>query len=490
MRDADTPPDHSPDASTATEDAGDLVGTVLVVDDERNIRRTLRMVLEGEGARVLEAGDAEEGLAILDVEEVDVLIVDVKLPGRSGIEMLETIESPMPSEGKVVPRVILISGHATVSDAVRATRLGAFDFFEKPLSRDRVIVGVRNALERSRADRELNQLRSRMRGELISACPAMADVLTTVDKVAGTSVRVLITGESGTGKELIARAIHDASPRADKNFVKVNCAAIPHSLIESELFGHEKGAFTGASQRKKGLFELASGGSIFLDEIGDMGLEAQAKVLRVLQSGELVRVGGQSPVHIDVRVLSATHRNLPEMVARSEFREDLFFRLAVVPIVVPPLRDRADDILILVRHFMDEACRAFGMANKQIADDALARLRAWDWPGNVRELENVVQRMVVLSEGDLGMDDVPEELLAAGTPKATSDDVLLDALVAGGSSERTSLKEFRERAERALIRARLVEAGWNVSKTAESLGLERTHLHRKMRVLGIQRGQD
>jgi len=478
--------------------AGELSGTVLVVDDERNIRRTLRMVLEGEGARVMDVDRAEAALELLadpQQSEIDVLVMDVRLPGISGVEALERLTGDI---GSPVP-VILISGHATVSDAVQATRLGAFDFFEKPLDRDRVLVSVRNAMAKARSDRQLERLKREAHGEIIANAENMRGLIAQVRKVGPTKARVLIHGESGTGKELVARAIHDASGRRNGPFVKVNCAAIPRELIESELFGHERGAFTGATAQKKGLFEVASGGTILLDEIGDMDLDAQAKVLRVLQTGEFMRVGGQASHHADARVLAATHRNLPELVQTGEFREDLYFRLNVVPLEVPPLRERPADVALLARHFVEVACQENGVALRAIATEALAMLSSHAWPGNVRELRNVIERMVVLSDGDLGIDDVPAELRAAATngPEhehendaaisgSGSLDELVAELVADGDA---SLKQVREAVERAYIIKRLREHGWNVSRTAESLGLERTHLHRKMRLLDIQRGR-
>lgn len=444
------------------------------------------MVLEGEGATVLEAATGEEALAQLDgPQRVQVIITDVMMPGISGLELLERLAGA--AGGAPDIPVILISGHATVDDAVKATRLGAFDFFEKPLERDRVVVSVRNALRQFASDAQMRKLRARIRGEIIGESDAMASMLAQIGKVGGTKARVLITGESGSGKELVARAIHEASDRRDAEFIKVNCAAIPRELIESELFGHERGAFTGATAQKKGLFEVASGGTIFLDEIGDMALGAQAKVLRVLQSGELMRVGGNKLIEVDVRVLAATHRNLQEQVQAGEFREDLFFRLNVVPIRVPPLRDRTDDIALLARHFIDLASQENGLAPKRLSDEALQSLRTYDWPGNVRELRNVIERMVILSDGDIELDDVPEEV--RGTPEDALErgDSLLEL---GGEAvpEGMTLREFREAVERAFIRKRLIEHDWNVSRTATSLGVERTHLHKKMKLLGIQRG--
>ncbi len=495
--------------AAATEAA--LTGTILVVDDEKNIRRTLRMVLEGEGATVIEAETGEQALTLLEREiaalgsdpdarsptlpnAVNAVIMDVLLGGVTGLEVLERL-SALGEDGRPPLPVIMISGHASVADAVRATRLGAFDFFEKPLSRDRVIVSVRNALRQSKAERELRDLRQRVHGEIIGTAEPMRELMRMVAKVGRTKARVLITGESGTGKELVARAIHEASDRHDHAFVKVNCAAIPRELIESELFGHERGAFTGATGQKKGLFEVADGGTLFLDEIGDMDLDAQAKVLRVLQSGELTRVGGHTPIQVDVRVLAATHRNLQEMAGNGEFREDLFFRLAVVPIRMPPLRERLVDVPLLARHFITQACEENGLARREISPDALAALARHDWPGNVRELRNVIERMVVLSDGDLELDDVPPELRAgaseAGEPADEAElalgDERFDRLLRENSD--LPLKAFREAVERAFILQRLREHDWNVSRTAEALGIERTHLHRKLKVLGIQRGE-
>jgi DNA-binding NtrC family response regulator len=464
-----------------------LAGRILVVDDERNIRRTLRMVLEGEGATVVEAATGEEALAALeDPEPIEVIITDVMMPGISGLELLERLANAAGGAPEVP--VILISGHATVDDAVRATRLGAFDFFEKPLARDRVVVSVRNALRQYATEAQMRKLRARVRGEIIGDSKPTAAMLAQIGKVGNTKARVLITGESGSGKELVARAIHEASPRRDAEFVKVNCAAIPRELIESELFGHERGAFTGATAQKKGLFEVANGGTIFLDEIGDMALGAQAKVLRVLQSGELMRVGGSKLIEVDVRVLAATHRNLQEQVQAGGFREDLYFRLNVVPIRVPPLRDRTEDIPMLVGHFIELAAEENGLSSKRLCADAMAALQGYAWPGNVRELRNVIERMVILSDGDIGIEDVPEEV--RGTPAQLdedNDDALLQ-LSETAVPEGMTLREFREAIERAFIRKRLVQNDWNVSRTATSLGVERTHLHKKMKLLGIQRG--
>lgn len=476
-----------------------LEGTILVVDDERNIRRTLRMVLEGEGATVIDAATAEEALRLLtqhgyggqvgaEGTPVDMVLADVMLPGISGLEFLERLRAI--GGGALALPVILISGHATVSDAVRATRLGAFDFFEKPLTRDRVIVGVRNGLRQAGVERELRALRGRIRREIIGDSPAMQALLRQVEKVGATRARVLIEGESGTGKELVARALHEASDRSQRAFVKVNCAAIPRELIESELFGHERGAFTGATGQKRGLFEVADGGTIFLDEIGDMDHGAQAKVLRVLQSGELMRVGGERPIKIDVRVLAATHQNLKELVQSSEFREDLYFRLAVVPLCVPPLRERPGDVGILCRYYIEVACEENGLGQKTVMPEAITALEAYAWPGNVRELRNLMERLAILTDGDVLVGDLPAEIRGAAEddePKSPIAAVIAQ-LGEGAVPPGISLRAFREAVERAFIRQRLIEHGWNVSRTAEDLGLERTHLHKKMKLLGIVRG--
>src|SRR5580765_975319 len=366
-----------------------MPSTVLIVDDEKNIRRTVRMVLEGEGFTVEEAGSGEEALARLPDVGADVMLLDVQLPGISGLETIERVSKLKNPEAQ--PTIIMISGHATLSDAVRATKAGAYDLIEKPLDRERLMVALRNALERRAMAREVEGLRAMAdeRHEMVGRSAPMAALHAQIAKVAPTRTRVLITGESGTGKELIARALHRASALADKPFIKVNCAAIPPELIESELFGHERGAFTGATGRKRGLFELADGGTIFLDEIGDMIASAQAKVLRVLQSGEFTRVGGEQTLKVDVRVVAATNRDLQAAVASGGFREDLYFRLNVVPLRAPPLRDRGDDIPLLSATFTEAACRENGMKVKVISPEAVAMLAAYQWPGNVRELRNV-----------------------------------------------------------------------------------------------------
>jgi len=478
---------------------------VLVIDDERNIRRALRMVLEGEGYEVIEAGSAEEGEQVVaDSPRCDVVIMDVKLPGRSGVEQLERFKGG--EDGLEAP-IIMISGHATVEDAVRATKLGAFDFLEKPLDRERTLVTVRNALERRKVQREVGELRAAVQGryDMVGKSKVMDALFAQIAKVAPTKGRVMITGESGTGKELIARAIHKASSVADGPFVKVNCAAIPAELIESELFGHERGSFTGATGRKRGLFEVADGGTIFLDEIGDMTLSAQAKVLRVLQTGELVRVGGERTFKIDTRVIAATNKDLSREVAAGRFREDLFFRLNVVPLVSPSLRDRREDIPLLVDSFVDLCCRENGFRRKQVEPAVIDALTAEDWPGNVRELKNVIERLCIMSDDVITRTDlagiyagtpgprVPREVgaspsgpIAVASAASGGESALLGSLADGRFAAMT-LREFRDEAEREFIRAKLDANGWNISKTSQILGIERTNLHKKLRALGITR---
>ena len=462
-----------------------MAATILVVDDEKNIRRTLRMVLEGAGFNTLEAGSAEDCLDILESKEVDLLILDVRLPQMSGIDALQRIRSE--PETRKLP-VLMVSGHASLAEAVQAVQLGATDFFEKPLDRDRVLVTVRNALKTWQLQREVEQLRADVehRYEMIGESPAMRTLFAQLEKVAPTNGRVLISGESGTGKELIARAIHRLSPRADKSFIKVNCAAIPAELIESELFGYERGAFTGAQGRKKGMFELANGGTLFLDEIGDMSASAQAKVLRALQSGEISRVGGETTIAVDVRVLAATNKDLEVEVKDGRFREDLFFRLNVVPIHSPPLRERPTDIPILAKGFLREFSLENGLREEPIDDDVLDALARRPWPGNVRELRNVVERMAILSGDRITLDDLPEEGVLSEVRRESEPPRDLPPTV-DESGERLTLREYRGRAEKDYILRTLEEVGWNISRAATVLGVERTNLHKKMRSYGIRR---
>jgi two-component system nitrogen regulation response regulator NtrX len=465
---------------------------VLVVDDEKNIRRTLQMVLEGPGYQVVEAGSGEDALRRLDEDDIDLVVLDVRLPEMSGIEALDRIRK---RPGLAGLPVIMISGHASLAEAVHCVQLGACDFLEKPLDRDRVLVCVENALRQTRLERELHRLRAEVGGryEMIGQSAVMRALFGQIEKVAPTKGRVLITGDSGTGKELIARAIHRLSDRRNAPFIMLNCAAIPADLIESELFGHERGAFTGAHGRKKGLFELADGGTLFLDEIGDMSPGAQAKVLRALQSGEITRVGSERPILVDVRVLGATNKDLEREVASGNFRDDLYFRLNVVPIRSPALRERVDDIPLLAQAFLKQFCREYGGREKQVDPDVLDLLAARAWPGNVRELRNVVERMVILSGPRITAADVPGNALdgaATGKPKPST--VAEQPPTSGftiplAQDEKLTLRELRDRAEAEYVRAILKQQDWNISRAAGVLGIERTNLHKKMRQLGIHR---
>ncbi|HEU5075562.1 MAG TPA: sigma-54 dependent transcriptional regulator [Polyangiaceae bacterium] len=465
--------------------------TVLVVDDERNIRRTLQMVLSGEGYAVVEAETAERALEVLNnpALPIELVIFDLKLPGISGVEALERLRAD--DATRDLP-VIVISGHATVHDAVNAIKLGANDFFEKPLNRERILVSVGNSIRTARLTKTVERMRAELeaRYEMIGTSAPMQKLFLDIDKVAPTKASVLITGESGTGKELVSRAIHRLSPRHDEPFIKVNCAAIPRELIESELFGHERGSFTGAQARKRGFFEQAHRGTLFLDEIGDMDLTAQAKVLRVLQNGELARVGSEHIVHVDVRVLAATNKDLSQEVAQGRFREDLFFRLDVFPIRTPALRERRADIAILAEAFVTGFCRENGLRTKRIDASVYDALAQRQWPGNVRELKNVVERAAILSGDTITVADLPEDPHASPFEEDGESGATGSVEVPGQHhGERLTLRAFRESAERQYILETLRAFDWNISKASIALGVERTNLHKKIRAYGIKRGE-
>jgi DNA-binding NtrC family response regulator len=453
-------------------------GTVLVVDDEKNILRSLRMILGGEGFHVVTASSGESALERLGAGLYpDVVLLDLKLPGMDGIETLRAIRE-MEHLASTLP-VIMISGHAGLGDAVDAVKQGAMDFLEKPLERERVVVTVRNALASFMLEGEVREMRAALeqRYKMVGDSAAMKKLFSEIEKVAPTRGRVLITGESGVGKELVAWAIHRLSPRAGARFVKVNCAAIPGELIESELFGYEKGAFTGAAGTKKGQFELASGGTLFLDEIGDMSGSAQAKVLRALQSGEITRVGGENVVSVDVRVIAATNRDIEAEVREGRFREDLYFRLNVIRIDVPPLREHAEDLPALVDHFLDEFSRENNVPKKAIASEVIDRLALHHWPGNTRELKNVVERMAILSGDSITPADLPEFIFRPPEERSHRVEEYADL----------GLREFREEMERRFISFMLSQNDGNISSTAKALGIERTNLHKKIKALGIKK---
>ena len=442
---------------------------IVILDDEPNIGLSLRMILEGEGYRVTLFNSAAAFQAERGRSRADLCLLDVRLPDGNGIDVLRSLR-----QADDTTPVVMISGHGTIRDAVAATRAGAFDFLEKPLARDRVLLVVKNALERSDLQRENQRFR-----ELVGDAPRMigqsASFLHAVKQaaqVARSDVAVLLTGESGTGKELLAAQIHRDSPVASGPFVKVNCAAIPTELVESELFGHEKGAFTGAAALRRGKFELADGGTIFLDEVGDLHESSQAKLLRILQDGELQRVGGEQPIRVSVRVVSATNRPLAELIADGRFREDLYYRLSVVPIRVPALRERPQDIGELVSYFLGEFCTRNNFRPRAIDAQVVSLLERYSWPGNVRELRNVVERMAILT---------PDE-------RITVESIPLEIRQPHVSTRPTNgLQDVRDSAERERIRQALDQTDWNVSGAARLLGTERTSLHKRIRALGLKR---
>jgi two-component system nitrogen regulation response regulator NtrX len=442
---------------------------IAILDDEPNIGLSLRLILEGEGYRVTVFDSAAAFQAGRRSSRADVYLLDLRLPDGSGIDVLRSLVQA----GDAAP-AIMISGHGTIRDAVEATRMGAFDFLEKPLARDRVLLVVKNALERAHLQRENQRL-----GELLGEAPRMIgrsavfqQAVRQATQVARSDVAVLLAGESGTGKELLAAHIHRESPVASGPFVKVNCAAIPTELIESELFGHEKGAFTGAASLRRGKFELADGGTIFLDEVGDLHEASQAKLLRVLQDGELQRVGGEQPVRVAVRVVSATNRRLDELIAAGRFREDLFYRLSVVPIRVPALRERLEDLAELVSYFLAEFSARNNFRPREIDPEVVRVLAEYRWPGNVRELRNVVERMAILSAED----------------RITVEAIPIEIRQPQGARAATGLQEVRDTAERDRIRQALDQTDWNVAGAARLLGTERTSLHKRIRALGLRRG--
>ncbi len=443
---------------------------ILIVDDEPAIQSALRGVLEDEGYRVQAVGTGPDAIAQVAEEAPDLIFLDIWMPGMDGLDTLREIKRLRPDA-----TVVMISGHGTIETAVKATRLGAYDFIEKPLSIEKTLLTITHALERARLSEENATLRERLdeRSEIIGDSPEVRALRDQIATAAPTNGRVLIHGENGSGKELVARAIHALSARHAGPFVEVNCAAIPEELIESELFGHERGAFTGALARRRGRFELADGGTLFLDEIGDMSLKTQAKVLRALEEQAFERVGGKDTVKVDVRVIAASNRDLAALIKDSRFREDLFYRLNVIPLEVPPLRARKVDIPLLVDHFIRMTCAENGKRVKTLSGEALAYFLVYDWPGNVRELRNMVERLVIMAPRDvIEADDLPSPL----RPK--------DAGTTGETRDR-SLREARENFERAYILAELRANDGNMTRTAERLGIERSHLYRKIRGYGI-----
>jgi two-component system nitrogen regulation response regulator NtrX len=443
---------------------------ILIVDDEENIGRSLRMILEREGYAVNVCKSVAEFTRHPDAVRADLYLLDMKLPDGSGIDVLKAVRQ----SGAGSPAV-MISGHGTIADAVEATRAGAFDFLEKPLARDRVLLAVKNAIEQGSLRRENERLREMVGGpsRMIGATPAWQRAVEQATLAARSDARVLLIGESGTGKELLAAHIHANSPFSGGPFVKVNCAAIPTELLETELFGHEKGSFTGATGMRRGKFELADGGTIFLDEVGDLHGASQAKLLRVLQEGEFHRVGGEQIIKVTVRVISATNRDLAAMVAGERFREDLYYRLSVVPIRVPALRERPHDIKLLAEYFLEDFCTRNNFKRKSIEEGVFPILETYGWPGNARELRNVIERMAILTAGE----------------RLTRDSIPVEIRVQREAGPKSTIQEARESAEREHILRALEETNWNVSGAARVLGMERTNLHKRIRALGLVRGR-
>jgi two-component system, NtrC family, nitrogen regulation response regulator NtrX len=446
---------------------------VLVVDDETGIREAIRMTLEYEGYRIEEARSGQEAIDKATRTDYDVILLDIKMPVLDGIEVLENLK-----QQRVGSPVIMVSGHGDVHTAVECTKRGAFDFLEKPLNRDKLLLTVRNAVRLRQVEEENTELRSKAEKEyqLVGDSAPMKELKSLVERAAPTKATVLITGESGTGKELVAREIHRRSSRASAPFIQVNCAAIPEELIESELFGHEKGSFTGAVRKQTGKFLAADGGTIFLDEVGDMSLRTQAKVLRVLQEGEVEPVGAASVIKVDVRVIAATNKDLTEEIKTGRFREDLYYRLNVIPIRTPPLRERRDDIPVLAQHFGKLFSEEHNYHVKTFTPAALKALQDAAWRGNVRELRNMIERLVIMVPGDaIDIGDLPAEFFRAATDIISS------------SMKMSTLQDFKDEAEKAFILAKLREYGWNVSRTAEAIDTPRSNLYKKIEQYNIKR---
>jgi two-component system, NtrC family, nitrogen regulation response regulator NtrX len=448
---------------------------LLLVDDDPNTLASLARAFRLAGHEATVCDNGARAVELLRTETFDLILSDVVMPGRSGLELLEDLKKA----GLKTP-IVLISGQANIEMAVKATKLGALDFLEKPLSTDKLLVTVENALRLSRLEDENRELRHQLgKHELVGSGPAMKKLIAQIERVAASETRVCILGETGTGKELVARAIHEKSQRHEHPFITLNCAAVPSELIESELFGHEKGAFTGAAVRHVGKFEQAEGGTLFLDEIGDMPIAMQAKLLRVLEEGELERVGGDKPIKVNVRVVVATHRNLEDLVKQNAFRRDLFHRIYVFPLTLPPLHERPEDFPDLVSHFARQVAAQNGWKEKPFADEAIAELRKYGWPGNVRELRNVVERLILLaSDGDVTAADVRLVLPTSDSPSAGSP-------VSSSASGNGTLAERTESFEREVMLAEIRRHNFHMTNVARALGLERSHLYKKCQQLGI-----
>ncbi|MGZ8405365.1 MAG: sigma-54-dependent transcriptional regulator [Nitrospira sp.] len=458
-----------------------MSASILVVDDEEAIRTSLRSILEDEGYEVSVAANGVEALKIYGTDPPDLMILDIWMPEMDGLETLRRVKEFVPAT-----QVMMISGHGSIETAVKAIKLGAYDYIEKPLSLENVTFRVKQALEQFRLAQENRSLRTKVQQkfELVGQSPAMQRLRELIETAGPTNSRVLIGGENGTGKELVARAIHRHSTRSDHPFVAVNCAAIPETLIESELFGHEKGSFTGATSMKRGQFEQADGGTLFLDEIGDMSLSTQAKVLRALQEQQFTRVGGTKLMKVDVRVLAASNKDLEKEIGKGHFREDLYYRLNVVPIVVPPLRERREDIPALVRHFMKTHVEEQGLRIKEVSPEAMTVFQQYEWPGNIRELRNLIERLMIM---------VPGFMIEASQATLSLQGRTVGVVPVGNhaanpllSKSYDSLRDARNAFEKEYISRKLREHHWNISRTADDLKIERSHLHRKIKLLDVE----
>ncbi len=447
---------------------------ILIVDDEASILKSLGGALQDEGYRVSLATSGDKAQEDIRKDPPDLIFLDIWMPGKDGLTTLKEIKKSFPQ----IP-VIIISGHGTIETAVKATKLGAFDFVEKPLSLERILVSIQNAIQFQRLEEEnlLWRQRAMHRHQITGESAAIQSLSAQIERAAPTNATVFITGENGTGKELVARMIHHQSRRSGRPMIEVNCAAIPEELIESELFGHEKGSFTGATERRKGKFDLANEGTLFLDEIGDMSLKTQAKILRIIQEQIFERVGGATPISVDVRIVAATNKDLQKEIDTGNFRQDLFYRLNVIPIHVPPLRERLEDIPLLVEEFIDAYAYESALGRKKIEPEVLAMLQHYSWPGNVRELRNFIERLIIMSpKENIGLKDVPQDFLR----------LLPDRQETVDPYAQDTLREARAQFEREYLLRKLEQFSWNVSLTAAEIGIERSHLHRKMKLLGIK----
>jgi len=452
------------------------MNSIIIIDDELEICESIKMILEYEDYKVDYFTKSSEGLNALRTNSYDVLLLDIQMPGMTGFEVLNKIKQ----DGLEI-NVLMISAHGSLENAVKATKLGAFDFIEKPIDREKLLISIRNAVEKTSLLKENKKLKEDLSEDqtMIGQSSAIKKILQTIKRVAKSDARIFITGENGTGKELVAREIHKQSDRSDKELVEVNCAAIPNELIESELFGHEKGSFTGAFNKRIGKFELAHKGTLFLDEIGDMSLQAQAKVLRAIEDNKIERVGGVNKIEIDVRIITATNKNLSEEIKNKNFREDLYHRLNVIPLTVPPLRERSEDIPLLVKHFSKIICQKNKFPNVTFSDSAMNILKEMPWTGNVRELKNIIERIVIM----VPKDEISDKDITALLPVTVSnlDDIL---------NVSNSFQEFKEKAERAFILKQLELNNWNISKSSEILGIQRSHLYNKMKKYKIEKGKN